>query len=263
MAALAAHEEPECEPEPEPEPVCTAVGCTLFVKKLHDGCTDTQLGAAFSQHGLSVSGVKLLKRRRAIVDLGEPATAPAVQALLAAEAVVVEGRPCPLLLPDRGGILPGGAATPDSRQLAMHRCLICALEFPTPRKLAAHMADNSSHRAAPPRWNAERLDEFDLSPNTMVGRMEPAARAALDDYLAHAAPQWPELAAIVDHVATRHVTSLRLKELLETIECFRIVGHFIYERHSALLSATADGGGGGGGLEEIFDMACGHGLLGN
>ena len=260
-------------------------GCALFVKRLPGSSCAENGGAgggrkvgglaadirlAFRAHGIGVTGVKLLKRRRAIVDVAERADSAAVQALVAAGAIAVAGQPCPLILPDNGFILPGSAAAPDERTLELRAacvCPKCALVCRTRRQLAAHLADGAAHRPPPPRWRPERLAEFDLSPHTMVGRMPAAGRAALEDYLGHVAPQWPELGAIVGHVSSHHPTSLRLKELLETLETFRLVGQFIYERHRRQPGAGGGGAAGGaaggvGGVSEILDLACGHGLLG-
>merc|ERR1719160_357765 len=84
----------------------------------------------------------------------------------------------------------------------------------------------------------------------MVAMLDIAKRGALDAYLAHALPQWPEMSRIVDHVARLHPTSLRIKELFETVEAFLVVGQFFNEKRKLL------------GLNTILDLACGHGLLG-
>ncbi|CAE8659228.1 unnamed protein product, partial [Polarella glacialis] len=84
----------------------------------------------------------------------------------------------------------------------------------------------------------------------MVAALGAEARRALDAYLAYALPHWPEMPRIVEHVAQHHPKSLRLKELFETVECFRIVGRFLHERKRLH------------GLDSIADLACGHGLLG-
>ena len=223
-------------------------GCTLFVKKLPEECTATELCTALETLG-PVTGVKLLKRRRAIIDC-QPTDWSAVEALLASGIVMVNGRSCPILRPDNGGIQPGGSSEPDHRTLGTQVCPVCMLEFGTKRKLEAHLNDKFAHRPPPPAWQSSRLKEFDLSPHTMVAGLAPGDRAALDAYLAHAAPQWPELPAVVSHVAAKHPTSLRLKELFETLEFFRVVGQFLYERQRQ------------GKLDSILDLACGHGLLG-
>ena len=255
---------------------------TLFVKKLPKGCTEVELRAAFGAASTTVHAIKLLKNRRAIVDVQhEPAAGSPVDQLIAAKALTVSGLSCPLILPDNGGIKPGGASQPDSRALEAHVCPVCALSFPTQKKLTAHMADGLAHRPPPPVWNMDRLQEFDLSPNTMVAAMDTGGREALDDYIAHAAPKWPELPAIISHISEHHPTSLRLKELLETLECFRVVGQFIYEQYASRKRRIGGGGSSGSGsissdshaatvaanssgeeLDKIVDLACGHGLLG-
>ena len=86
-------------------------GCALFVKRLPaascaenggaggghkvGGLVADEVRLAFRAHGVGVTGVKLLKRRRAIVDVAERADSAAVQALVAAGAIAVAGQPCP------------------------------------------------------------------------------------------------------------------------------------------------------------------------
>lgn len=100
---------------------------------------------------------------------------------------------------------------------------MCQREFNTERKLAAHMADGAAHRTRP-AWVTEDLAAFDLSPNTMVAALSEQHRELLCAYIDHATPQWPELIKIVDRVSKMYPSSLRLKELLETIESFLYIG---------------------------------------
>jgi|EP01047_Picozoa_sp_COSAG01_P021001 hypothetical protein len=251
--------------------------CTLFVKRLPDRCTADELARAFAAAQVTTTAIKLLKRRRAIVDLAQ--LTPEAEALLSAGSLVVVGDGvgeqerccCPVILPDRGGVLPGGASEPDMRALRTLTCPLCAREFPSQRRLRAHLADASAHRShRPPQWSHERLAELDLSPNAMVSQMGVPQRHTLDAYLGYAAPRWAELPSIVDHIASHHPQSLRVKELLETMECFRLVGQFLYDQQHASSGGGggAPGGGdddgaeGGGAIREILDLACGHGLLG-
>jgi hypothetical protein len=224
------------------------------VKKLPESCSEAELSAALSVALVGpVTGIKLLKNRRAIVDCS-PTSQQAVDALTDGGTLTVRGQKCPILRPDDGGILPGASGEPDPRALATYSCPVCALEFETRRKLEAHLGDGLAHRPPPPAWRMERLGEFDLSPQTMVAVLSAANRTALDEYLLHVAPQWPELPAVLSHVATHHANSLRLKELFETMECFRVVGQFIWEKHHQAGAHTK--------LDSILDLACGHGLLG-
>ena len=120
----------------------------------------------------------------------------------------------------------------------------------------ADLSSPSAHHAPPSIWQMDRLKEFDLSPHTMVAALSAANRVGLDEYLAHVAPQWPELPAVLGYVATHYPKSLRLKELFETMECFRVVGQFIYERSCDC--DCDDQNGGGRKLESILDLACGR-----
>ena len=219
---------------------------SFFVKKLPTGCTESDLRDAFGTCGGTITHVKVLKGRRAFVDL-TGADSARTSALIAAGSLIVRDVVCPVGLNTSPA---GAAARADPRQLRRHACPLCGLEFASARKLAAHAADGPAHRPPPPEWTPARFDEFDLSPQTMVAALDERALALLDCYLAHALPQWPEMARIVARIAARHPTSLRLKELCETVELFLVVGQFFFERWRRH------------GLTTLLDLACGHGLLG-
>ena len=221
---------------------------SFFVKKLPAKTTEADLRAAFTPYG-AVQHVKVLKGRRAFIDVVEldASTAASISIPISAGFVNVLGVRCPVGI---NTSLAGVASEPDERQLIIHECSICQQQFASARKLAAHLSDGSAHRAPPPAWTPSRLDEFDLASQAMVSMLDDAGRSALDYYLAHALPQWPEMPCIVAHIATRHPTSLRVKELVESVECFRLVGQFFYERWKQR------------GLTTLLDLACGHGLVG-
>ena len=65
-----------------------------------------------------------------------------------------------------------------------------------------------------------------------------------------------EIVASFKHIWTNHPKSLRVKELFETIESFRLI-----EKQIAGVNAAAKKSG-SKRIDTIYDLACGHGLLG-
>ena len=120
------------------------------------------------------------------------------------------------------------------------------------------------HKVA--RWQAQDLDRFPrrescLCQHAMVASLEPSLLAFLQRaYLpARFERQSAEVGASLRWVFERHPDSLRVKELFETVEAFSII-----EQQVALINARASarGSGDGGCVQTIYDLACGHGLLG-
>ncbi|CAE8626257.1 unnamed protein product, partial [Polarella glacialis] len=133
-----------------------ATTTTLFVKKLPASCTESDLHAAFGAYG-RVSCVKLLKGRRAFVDLGDcSATGEGAvnnnnsnnnsnnsssnnnnssnnnsnnnnsndNSSNIPESVDILGTPCPV-----GASVVGTADQADTRQLGLHVCPECQLDL--------------------------------------------------------------------------------------------------------------------------------------
>jgi hypothetical protein len=98
-------------------------------------------------------------------------------------------------------------------------------------------------------WQPHMLDRFPMNPNVMVSDLD---RERLDLILAYVAETGHSeaLSDCVAQIVERHPRYLRVKELFETFEAYKRIGQAIYEQWRA------------GNVETIFDLACGHGLLG-
>lgn len=119
-------------------------------------------------------------------------------------------------------------------------------------------------RAKRPRWQPELLDKFDardhsLDPHIFVANLDKERlRLVQEVYLPFVFPKScrEEVIGALRHVWTNHPKSLRVKEMFETLEAFRLI-----EKQISLLMARRreeqkDQ------LTTIYDLACGHGLLG-
>lgn len=98
-------------------------------------------------------------------------------------------------------------------------------------------------------WEPEFLDHFPMDPNTMVQWLEPALQDQLWAYVAETAHS-DALADILRSVSREYPDYLRVKELFETMEVYRRIGQEVYEKWRV------------GRVRSIYDLACGHGLLG-
>lgn len=98
-------------------------------------------------------------------------------------------------------------------------------------------------------WQPDMLDRFPMDPNVMVGDLD---RERLDLLLTYVAEtgRSETLSAFISGIVDRHPKYLRVKELFETFEAYRRIGQAVYEQWRA------------GNVETIYDLACGHGLLG-
>ena len=93
------------------------------------------------------------------------------------------------------------------------------------------------------------LDRFPMNPNVMVRDLDEERLDLLLTYVAETGRS-ESLSAFISGVVDRHPKYLRVKELFETFEAYRRIGQAIYEQWRE------------GNVETIYDLACGHGLLG-
>jgi hypothetical protein len=110
-------------------------------------------------------------------------------------------------------------------------------------------APASTTAEAVPVWRSEYLDLYPMDPGVMVARLEPRLQELLHAYVLEAAHS-DQIADMLAEIGRRFPDHLRVKELFETMEAYRRIGQDIYEHWRA------------GRVEAIFDLACGHGLLG-
>ena len=96
---------------------------------------------------------------------------------------------------------------------------------------------------------ANILDQFPLDSNAMVSGLDSERIDLLWRYVAHTAHS-EAVADILIEVSRRYPKHLRVKELFETMESCARIGQAIYDAYR------------GGRVRTIYDLACGHGLLG-
>jgi len=122
------------------------------------------------------------------------------------------------------------------------------------RRLAAKQAAAEKRAARRPLWQPEFLERFPhrrggsgstLDQHVQVSQLEQAHMELIELYLASRVPH--QVAAALRRVWQTHLNSMRVKELFETIETFSLVESRIMRIPS---------------LITVFDLACGHGLLG-
>ena len=120
-------------------------------------------------------------------------------------------------------------------------------------------------RANRPRWQPELLDKFDardhsLDPHIFVANLDRERLRLIEEvYLPFVFPKScrDEVIGALRHVWTNHPKSLRVKEMFETLEAFRLI-----EKQISLLMARRREEQKADQLTTIYDLACGHGLLG-
>ena len=98
-------------------------------------------------------------------------------------------------------------------------------------------------------WQPDMLDRFSMNPNVMVRDLDAERLELILTYVAETGRS-ESLSALISGIVDRHPRYLRVKELFETFEAYKRIGQAIYEQWRA------------GNVETIFDLACGHGLLG-
>ena len=104
------------------------------------------------------------------------------------------------------------------------------------------------------QWRDSELEEFPhdhscIQTSLTVADLSPRLRARFWRYLHDSfGIHFAELPRIFHHVSLHSPQYLRVKELFETCESFKLIGDII--------AKDADG------IDTIYDLACGHGLLG-
>ena len=98
-------------------------------------------------------------------------------------------------------------------------------------------------------WQGDMIVGFPMDSNAMVSDLDPERLELLLTYVEETTLS-DQLAGMVDDVRRRFPKYLRVKELFETGEAYRRIGQAVYEQWR------------GGNVEVIYDLACGHGLLG-
>eukprot|EP00536_Pseudo-nitzschia_multiseries_P003895 jgi/Psemu1/284716/fgenesh1_pg.62_\ len=144
-------------------------------------------------------------------------------------------------------------------------------------------------------WSATEFEDFPhrsscIDPSLLISTLSPQLRARFWRYLRDTfGDHYPELSAIFHHVSVRHPQYMRVKELLENLEAFKIVGKIVLlseqrqRQPPPPRSSNGNSNGNGNGnarsyaskghdktdssnqqktIDVIYDLACGHGLLG-
>lgn len=126
---------------------------------------------------------------------------------------------------------------------------------------AAKQAAEARRAARRPLWQPEYLERFPrrgstLDQHVQVSELPPGELELVELYLAWRVPQ--HVAAALRRVWQSHPNALRVKELFETLETYALI-----ERQLSILCARcAKQGRQSEALQHVFDLACGHGLLG-
>ena len=111
----------------------------------------------------------------------------------------------------------------------------------------------TSHPTAPAQdaglWQDAYLDQFPMDPNAMVAHLDARRQELLYAYIAETAHSVEVADALAD-VVREHPDALRVKETFETLEAHKRIGQEVYEQYRL------------GRVAWIYDLACGHGLLG-
>ena len=117
-----------------------------------------------------------------------------------------------------------------------------------------------------PTWQPELLDKFDardhsLDPHAFVADLDEERLHLVEHvYLPYLFPKScrAEVIGALKHVWTNHPKSLRVKEMFETLEAFRLIEKQI----SLLMARRREVPEEENQVTTIYDLACGHGLLG-
>jgi hypothetical protein len=122
-------------------------------------------------------------------------------------------------------------------------------------------------------WRESEISTFPhrfscIDPSVKISNLSPQLRARFWRYLRDSfGKHYPELAPILHHVYITFPQYLRVKELFESLESFRIVSSIIVMAQEAAKSAGSESKGSSSSsskenIETIYDLACGHGLVG-
>mmetsp|Transcript_27287 Transcript_27287/g.39517 ORF Transcript_27287/g.39517 Transcript_27287/m.39517 type:complete len:346 (-) Transcript_27287:349-1386(-) len=111
------------------------------------------------------------------------------------------------------------------------------------------------------KWRESELSLFPhdhscIDTSLTISDLSPQLRARFWRYLRDSfGMHYPELPKIIHYISLRDSQYLRVKELFETCEAFQIIGNII-------ASTTSDDVDDNVEVDCIYDLACGHGLLG-
>ena len=124
-------------------------------------------------------------------------------------------------------------------------------------------------------WRDTELSDFPhrsscIDQSLMVSTLSPQLRARFWRYLRDTfGKHYPELASILHHVSVSNPQYLRVKELFENLEAFQIVSSIIIMSQDTANNIDPNGSSTSTGtnspkanIDTIYDLACGHGLLG-
>jgi len=115
-------------------------------------------------------------------------------------------------------------------------------------------------------WRDEELKEFPhrcscIDHSLVISTLSPKERARFWRYLRDSfGKHYPEFASILHHVSLTKPQYLRVKELFENLEAFKIVSSIIIMAQDAAKKIDPDSSK--TDIDVIYDLACGHGLLG-
>ena len=128
------------------------------------------------------------------------------------------------------------------------------------RCLAAKRAAEVQREQRQPVWNLEKLAMFPARGSTLdqhaqVASQPPHLQEMISMYLSSFSQ---EVAEAMKRVWEKYPTSLRVKELFETFETFRLINRQL----SIILARAAKRQRPHESIEHVYDLACGHGLLG-
>ena len=152
-----------------------------------------------------------------------------------------------------------------------HLCSVKRRRRPKRERIQEALDRKGAKRAAAERAEAKRspwkptmlarfpVRERSLDQHAQVSELDSELKNIIEAiYLASVFPPScrKEIVAAFKHIWENHSKSLRVKELFETIESFRLI-----EKQISGINAVAKKRN-EKGIETIFDLACGHGLLG-
>ena len=128
------------------------------------------------------------------------------------------------------------------------------------RRLAAKRAAEAKREERRPVWKPENLALFPARGSTLdqhaqVAAQPPNLQAIISTYLSSFSN---EVAEALKRVWQKYPTSLRVKELFETMETFRL----IHRQLSIILARASKRQRAHESIKHVYDLACGHGLLG-
>jgi len=135
---------------------------------------------------------------------------------------------------------------------------VCGLRGSAPK-----IPDKVPKKEPRKRWKMAELENLPmrqkcLSTHTRFSDLDGKLRVRLLEYFSTAIPAMPELAGVVLAMEKSAPHYLRIKELMESIECFNLILGHLNSAESTAGRSTDDVRV----YDTFFDLACGHGLVG-